>query len=109
MEKSHKIGIVTALTIVSALACFGISALSAGVGHGSYLPFAVFFPYAFLASDVFGGIGIIAAFLALAQFPSYGAVLGRAWIHDRLRPAVARLAIVHSIAAVVCAVIFMTS
>ncbi len=109
MEKSRKILTVTAITIVTALVCFAISALSAGVGHGSYLPFAVFFPYAFLASDLLGGIGIIAAFFALAQFPGYGAVLGRAWVHNRLCAAAVRIAIVHSIALVVCAVIFITS
>ena len=110
MKKTHKIGIVTALTILSGLVCFSILAILAAAPHGSYLPLAILFPYAFVARDLVGpDLGVIAAFLALAQFASYGVVLGQAWVHDRLRPVAARLAIAHSIAAVFSAVISIVS
>ena len=110
MKKTHKIGIVTALTILSGLVCFSIVWISAAVPHGSYLPLAILFPYAFVARDLVGpDLGVIGAFLALAQFASYGVVLGCAWVHDRLGPVAARLAFAHSIAAGFSAVISIVS
>ena len=110
MEQSRKIGVVTALTVVVAVACFGVSFLSAGVGHGSYLPFAIFFPYSFLATVLLGGgIGVIAGTLTLAQFPVYGVVLGRAWLRDSLRRRAAWVIVTHVLFATVCTVIFFTT
>ena len=110
MEPSRKIAVVTTLTVVVALVCLGLSFLFAGVGHGSYLLFAIFFPYAFLATVLLGGnIGVLAGVLTLAQFPVYGVVLGRAWLRDRLRQGAGFIIIAHVALAGICAVIFFRS
>lgn len=107
MDSKHKIGVVTAATLVVGLAAFGVSFLFAGVGHGSYLPFAILFPYSFLSTVVLGGgIGIVAATLMLAQFPSYGILLGRAWLRGGLRWRTTWVIVVHFLLATVCTVIF---
>ena len=109
MNSTRKIGVVAAATLVVGLATFGVSLLSAGVGHGSYLPFAIFFPYSFLATVGLGGdIGIVAGTLTLAQFPVYGVVLGRAWLRDDLRRRATWVIVAHVLVATVCSVIFLT-
>jgi hypothetical protein len=110
MDSSRKIGVVAALTVVVGVVAFVVSFLSAGVGHGSYLPFAIFFPYSFLATVLLGGgIGDIAGTLTLAQFPVYGLILGRAWLRDYLRRRAAFLIIAHVVVAAICTVIFFTT
>lgn len=110
MEPSRKIGVVTALTVVVSVVAFGVSLLSAGAGHGSYLPFAIFFPYSFLAIVLLEGeIGIIAGTLILVQFPMYGFVLGCAWLRDRLRWPAAWVIVTHILVAIVCTVIFIAT
>ena len=107
MTRSLKIGIVAVAMVIAALACFVLSLLSAGVGHGSYFPFAICFPYAFLSVEVLGGdIGLIAGTLMVAQFLVYGIVLGRAWLEDRLPKGAAVVMITHFVVAAVCTVIF---
>ena len=110
MKSSDKIGVVAAATTTVAIACFVLSLLSAGVGHGSYLPFPISFPYAFLSVELFGGdIGLIAGTLMFAQFLIYGIVVSRAWLADRLSKGAAAVMLTHGVIASVCIVIFYAS
>ena len=108
MRPLGKGALVTALTVVVTLASLGVALIAAGGGHGTYLPFAIFFPYGFLATVVLGGsIGVIAGALTLVQFPLYGIVVGRGWIRDRWRLGAGILLFAHAALALICAVIFL--
>ena len=109
MTRTSKISISVAASVLAMCLSFGASFLSAGVGHGSYLPFAVLFPFAFLASIPAQRIGAVAGILAVAQFPAYGFVMGRAWLRDTLPRVATYLLITHAIAATVCTVIFLAT
>jgi hypothetical protein len=109
MTLSAKIGVVTISTVVVAALCIVSSILAAGVGHGSYMPFAMLFPFAFLTSTLLGDIGPIARGLAIIQFPVYGFILRHAWYRGRLRSRATILAIVHGASAAVIATAFRSS
>jgi hypothetical protein len=65
---------------------------SAGIGHGSYLPMAIFYPIssflllseiaadgiedAFLKMIVGNGVTVLAIVIAIIQFPLYGFIIG---------------------------------
>ena len=82
--------------------------MAAGVGHGSYLPFALIFPFAFMvAAAAPDALPLIWA-VALAQFPIYGFVVGRRWISYPLRKAVFLIWVTHGVVAVMSAVIYFS-
>ena len=103
----------TMATIVVTVVLLAVSVLvtlmSAGVGHGgSYLPFALLFPFSFLvAAAVPNTLPLIWA-VALAQFPAYGLVVGRRWISHPLRKAAFSIGVTHAVAAVMSTVIYFS-
>jgi hypothetical protein len=75
------------------IVCFFFGAASAGVGHGSGLPFAVLFPYWFALLEIgealrftgLGmGVGLFGMVLLVLQYPLYGLVIGIAWLKGKL-------------------------
>jgi hypothetical protein len=65
------------------------AAVSGGVGHGSYLPAIILFPYWAALVIMFDSIALsvfwplIALPLALVQYPLYGHVIGSVWVGRR--------------------------
>jgi hypothetical protein len=110
MNSSAKIGLVATATLIVAIAALGACFLSAGVGHGSYLPFAILFPYSFLTSVALGGgIDAGSGALALVQFPFYGVTLGYAWFRGGLGRRTSWILATHLLAAAASAVSFFRS
>jgi len=52
-----------------------LAIVSAGAGHGSYLPAKVLFPYTMLSTHLSGKISTTFLALAIMQFPLYGVIL----------------------------------
>jgi hypothetical protein len=70
LKHQHLVNIVPVpLTIIG----LAVSFASAGVGHGSYLPFIAFFPFA--AIFLILGIPILAFLVACLQFYIYAAAM----------------------------------
>ena len=67
------------------------AALSGGVGHGSYLPAILLFPYASAAGAVVDSVNLhwlwmwVVLPLALIQYPLYGRLIGLVWSGSRGR------------------------
>jgi hypothetical protein len=84
MTHAQKIGVsfitTAGMTIVAAF----IALQAIGIGHGSYVPAALLFPFALLTAFVIHHADWLLMTVALSQFPIYGTVLGRAWLRDRL-------------------------
>jgi hypothetical protein len=60
---------------VGAVAIF-TSIYAAGMGHGTYVPASLLFPYSMLLAMTEHHIGTVSIVLALCQFPVYGQILG---------------------------------
>ena len=92
------------------LVAFVVAIYSAAGGHGSYMPFAVLFPYSFLATVALGdGIGVVAGTLTLAQFPVYAVVLRRACLTGTLWQRAAWVIATHVLVAAVCVALFFAT
>ena len=73
--------------------------LSTGAGHGNYLFFIFFYPYAFLLMS--SETALISIILMFIQFPLYGALIGIARSRRALLAPVALL-VIHVIAVASC-------
>lgn len=109
MKSSSRNVIAAAATVIVAFASSAACLLSAGGGHGSYLPFAILFPYSFLSLSIGPGLGAVAAALAVIQFPVYGVALGRAWLGSSLRRIATLVIGTHVVAATASLVLFFGS
>jgi len=81
-----------------------VAILSAGFGHGGYFLTRALFPIPMLATLITGDIRLPSILLALAQFPLYGAFLGRHAMRSTRAfwAAAAMITSVHFIAALAC-------
>lgn len=75
--------------------------VSAGFGHGDYVVTRLLFPVPMLCALWEGQVGAVALLLALAQFPIYGLLLGRANTQGKFG-LIKSLAGLHVVAAVIC-------
>lgn len=103
MSHAQRIGIsaiITAgVTIVAAF--FALEAM--GIGHGSHIPAALLFPFAFLTAFVVHHADWFLMTVVFSQFPIYGTILGRAWLRERLPGAAISVVVVHVVAVLGCA------
>ena len=79
-----------------------VSLLAMAGGHGTYVPAALFFPAALLLSIAVNVISKSALFVAAAQWPLYGAVLGLSARRGHARGAIICLTAVHALLTVAC-------
>ena len=82
-NKAHIIGL--AIGVVLTLITMIIVMITAGVGHGSYKPATIFFPYTILLSMAASFLSWLFVALAFVQFPLYGWMIGRALQPGRQR------------------------
>src|SRR5689334_14725699 len=61
-----------ALSVVS----LGVAIQAAALGHGTYLPAILLFPWSMALSALAGSIAIPLIILAVVQFPAYGVMIG---------------------------------
>ena len=102
MTHAQKIGVSAAITAgVTTIAAF-VALQAMGIGHGSYVPAALLFPFALLTAFIVHHTDWILMTVALLQFPIYGVVIGRAWLRDRLPKAAIVVSILHVAAALGC-------
>ncbi|MBI3876083.1 MAG: hypothetical protein HY300_09045 [Verrucomicrobia bacterium] len=102
MSHAQKIAVSAFATACIATAAALIALQAIGIGHGSYIPAALLFPFAFLTAFVVHHMDWLLMTLALAQFPIYGVFLGRAWLRERLKKTVIVVVVVHVVAASGC-------
>lgn len=80
-----------------------IGLYSAGAGHGNYFVAKILFPFTMLSTVIFDSIRVPFLFLAVAQFPLYGVILG---VANRkaifVTSAIIGLAIMHLLAVAAC-------
>jgi hypothetical protein len=69
--------------------------LSAVFGHGSYWAAKLFFPYAMLLAIYYEQITLVALFIAVIQFPTYGVILGLVWVRRLPKFIAACLIVIH--------------
>lgn len=74
---------------------------SAGAGHGSYVAARILFPFSMLLVLVEGSIGPVAMAVGLLQFPTYGALIGRAVV-SKTYGVLLMLAAAHAAAVLLC-------
>jgi hypothetical protein len=79
-----------------------VSLLATAGGHGTYIPAALFFPAPLLLSIAVNAISKPALFVAAAQWPLYGAVVGLSARRGHTRMAIICLAVVQALLAVAC-------
>jgi hypothetical protein len=81
--------------------------MMAGLGHGTYVPAKILFPYT-MASTALTGDNITVPFIALAllQYPLYGALLDWARAKGRLPRMLATLLVLHLV--LVAAAVFFS-
>ena len=84
--------------------CLAIAALSGGVGHGTYVPAVILFPFAALtvvALDHFFNATIPMMIIAALQFPIYGLLISWAKRRSRSVMALALILTLHVIVVVI--------
>ncbi|QDH35338.1 hypothetical protein [Porphyrobacter sp. YT40] len=87
-----------ALGLMIEVAALFLAVISAGAGHGSYAAARALFPVPMLTTLLEGdSIGPLSITLALAQFPTLGALAGYSLARARLTPLVV-VGIVHLVA-----------
>src|SRR3954468_4460206 len=94
-----KIAISSAITFGGFITAAVISILAAGVGHGSYIPMGLFFPYGMFAAEVSHDLNWTVPVLGGLKVAIYAAVFGRGWIRGHPRKIGFRIAICHAVAA----------
>ena len=95
MKHQHLVNIASVpLTVIG----LSVSFASAGVGHGSYLPFIAFFPFG--AVFLILGIPVLAFLVACLQFPIYAAAVNVAAKGGWLRFLVYGLLAIHLLAVI---------
>jgi hypothetical protein len=95
------VGLSIAVTPVCLLLAVG----SGGAGHGDYFLAKVLFPFAILSTRIFDSITFPFLALAVAQFPIYGIILGRAHVKSKLPTAAAAILIAHALSVAACLLI----
>ena len=103
MSHAQKIGVSVITTAGVTIVAAFVALQAIGIGHGSYIPAALLFPFALLTAFVVHHTDWLLMTVALSQFPIYGTFLGRAWLRDRLPRAAISVTVVHVIAALGCA------
>ena len=102
MTHAQKIGVsVVATAGVTAVAAF-VTLRAMGIGHGSYVPAALLFPFAMIPAFFINDTDWLIMTLALLQFPIYGTFIGRAWLSARLPRTALAVSIVHIVTALGC-------
>jgi hypothetical protein len=83
-----------------------VAVITAGAGHGTYVPAEILFPYTMLSTAFLGRVTAAFAIVALVQFPLYGALVGSVR-SSRLRlRAVAILVAIH-VAVALCSMVLL--
>lgn len=100
-RRAGLIGVAIGFVLTPATAALAV--LSGGAGHGDYVLARLFFPYTMLLTRLTGDVIVVPLiFLALAQFPIYGAILGLSFS----RPSAAAISVLvvvgHLVAAGLC-------
>jgi hypothetical protein len=78
---------------------------STGMGHGNYFFTKLLFPFTMLLAVLAGSIKPPLMWLALAQYPLYGVILGFANKRGRLRRVASIVTVVHALSAVICLIV----
>ena len=82
--------------------CLLLGVASGGGGHGDYLYAIILFPFTMLSALIFGSITIPFIALAVAQFPIYGILLGRANVRSKLPRVAILLLLTHALFVAAC-------
>ncbi|HMH45910.1 MAG TPA: hypothetical protein VK557_20650 [Pyrinomonadaceae bacterium] len=92
------------MSLVIAPILLGIAALPGGVGHGTYVPAVILFPFAALtvvALDHFFDASIPMMIIAALQFPIYGLLISWARSRSRSVMALAVILTLHALAVLI--------
>jgi hypothetical protein len=79
-----------------------VSLLATAGGHGTYVPATLFFPAPMLLSIALNAISKPALFVAAAQWPLYGAVVGVAARRGYPKEAMICLTVLHALLTLAC-------
>jgi len=93
-----------ALLVVTPV-CLFLGIAASGMGHGSYFLTKLLFPFTMLSAVLAGSIKTPLIWLAVAQYPFYGVILGFANKRDKLQRFAWIVAAVHALMAVVCFIV----
>ena len=100
--KAREFLIPVVASLVATPLLLGTAFAYAGAGHGSYLLAKVLFPLTMLSSVAFSSITAPFIILAIAQFPAYGLLLGRANLKGKLARWAIALTAIHLMAVCAC-------
>jgi hypothetical protein len=100
--RGRKFWLPVVISLVATPICLLMGIGSAGAGHGDYFLARILFPFTMLSAIIFDSITIPFLALAVAQFPIYGILLGRASVKSRLLPAAAAILITHALFVAAC-------
>jgi hypothetical protein len=81
---STGIGVVVGISIAFVLVPF--CSIATDVGHGTFVPFILCFPYMMIFATIVGRITLVPMLLCFVQFPAYGGLVGwsrarsKAWL-----------------------------
>ena len=101
-DRAKRLLIPVIVGVVLGLILGLVSLLAMAGGHGTYVPAALFFPAPLLLSIAVNAISKPALFVAAAQWPLYGAVVGLSARRRHTRVAIICLTVVHALLTVAC-------
>jgi hypothetical protein len=90
------------ISLVATPICLLLGIASGRAGHGDYFLAKLLFPFTMLSTIPFGSITVPFILLAVAQFPAYGMILGRANEKGKFMHAAVVMLAVHVLAAASC-------
>lgn len=101
ITRSHRLGALLFIgsTLIGAGLLY-VALAAARVGHGTYVPAMMAFPFATLSAAAFEGSIPPLVILAIVQFPLYGLILWIGLIRKRLGIVATTLIVLHVLAAV---------
>ena len=101
-DRAKRLLIPVSVGVVLSVILGLVSLLTMAGGHGTYVPAALFFPAPLLLSIAVNAISKPALFVAAAQWPLYGAVVGLSARRGHTRVAIICLTVVHARLTVAC-------
>jgi len=103
ITRSHRLGVllVTGSTVIGAGLLY-LAVAAAQVGHGTYVPAMMLFPYTMLSAVALDAITAPFAIVAVIQFPLYGILVWIGLMRNRSGAVATTLAVLHLLAAFGC-------
>ena len=106
MSKAEKIWISVILTVVVTIIALGISLPDFARSDARMRTAPFMLPFALLVAYNFPDIEWGVLWLALAQFPCYGVILGFAWVDNKLERVWWRLLLFHALLGASCTFVY---